>query len=53
MLVIQTLLSTLIKTLLYDEVNAESAFVDGLELIPNHHNIIQRIMKLQTVIFRI
>ena len=38
MLVIPTLLSTLIKTLLYDEVNAESAFVDSLELIPNHHN---------------
>ena len=38
MLVIQTLLSTLIKTLLYDEVNAESAFVDSLELIPNYHS---------------
>ena len=35
MLVIPTLLSTLIKTLLYDKLNAESAFVDSLELILN------------------
>ena len=39
MSVIPALLSTLIKTLLYDEVNAESAFVDSLELIPNQHTI--------------
>ena len=38
MLVITTLLSTLIKTLLYDEVNAESAFVDSSELILNHYS---------------